>query len=135
MKILIPICFALLTANAYSQDMLAYIQGKWKVDVEATKALPELKPRLNSPMLPVMLNAASQSAYEFKDSTLIMTFNEHPMPKVYKVIKNTADELVMQADGEGPTYVYKHDKGIRLGDSEKGKEPKDVPTLVMVKAK
>lgn len=134
MKKLIPICIALLMTNAFSQDMLAHIQGKWKVDVTATKALPELKPMLDSPMLPMMLKSASEAVYEFKDSTLLLNIQGSTIPKTYKVIKNTPELLVMEADGEGQVYIYKHAKGICLGDVEKGKTPNNTPTLVMVKA-
>lgn len=154
MRNLVVVCLIAMSANAFSADMLSQVQGKWQVDMAATKNVPETKQELEkpkgNPFLGQMLKTLSQVMYEFrKDSFLVTTDGKEWTEEKFKVVKNTADVLVITkiktpaaATANGITttvevandetmYVYKEGDTLIVRDSEKGTPPQNVPPIVL----
>jgi len=143
MKKLSIVCLLVLTTSAFSQDMLGYVKGKWKVDVAATKKLPEIKKALadeeEGPMINMMIAMLGLAVFEFtKDSlnTEVMGKKESSMP--FTVVENTKTKLIMQNSNnkKQKTMVTKLGKSIiKLEDISEKKGPEGMLPMVLIKAK
>lgn len=137
MKKLITVCLILLSVNAFSKDVLSQVQGKWKMDLAATKAQPEVKKQLEdkkNPMLPMMLGMLSSAVFEFKKDSLGTTLQGKTSEEKFTVIKNTAKLLVIENGKKEKLYIIPKGKTIVLRDSEEGKPPKEMPPMILKKA-
>lgn len=143
-------CLLALSTCAFAGDLLSEIQGKWKVDIQATKATPEAKQMLSATddlskaMFKGMFGALEITTYEFSKVSITMHANHKPEKgridlevnpvKTFEIIKSTDKELVVKTKEAGETfYIYKQGKGFVMRDAEQGKPANDAPSIVLIR--
>ena len=115
-----------ISANLYAEDMLEEIVGKWHIDIEATKKLPDVIEILKDPKkaqrFNMMMGILGKSEFEFTKDSLIQHF-EMPGPdgkKVksqmtkFTVIENKKDHLIIEDDKKSKLIIKRSGDNIIL---------------------
>jgi hypothetical protein len=150
MKRIITAALSLLfITTAFSQDMLDHVAGQWKVDLDATRKLPEVAKLLEGPetskiILNAMLKAASESVYVFTKDSFTISFDGEEMKSGLKVLENSANKLVFEKVNQDPNveldekeilYVFKEGEQLLVRDNDKDKPMKAAPSMVLKRIK
>ena len=139
-----------ISANLYSQDMLKHVAGKWNIDIEATKKIPEVAESLKDPkneqMFNFMMGMLGKAVFEFGPDSLTTTIEmegpdgkkEQTQTKKFTVVKNTKDELIIADDKKKELLITKSGDNIVLKEVKKDDEkegPQGTQAMAFKRAK